>query len=126
MARPRPAFAPELDLLEATRAEQAERRAIIAYAQRESELHCPVCEKRMRAFNYRSYDLELDSCEDDHGFWLDAVEEGRVHDSIDERVRDLKRAASAEASWSEFLEGLGSGASGGPWNAVRSIFRRRR
>lgn len=42
------------------------------------------------------------------------------------RVRDLKRAASAEASWSDFLEGLRSGGGGGPWNAVRSIFRGRR
>ena len=117
----------ELDQLEATRASEEERRATIEYAKRESELSCPVCGKQMRAFNYRAYDLELDTCEDEHGFWLDAGEEGLVRDIVDDRVRDLKRAASAEASWSDFLEGLkGGGEGGGPWSAVRKIFGRRR
>ena len=50
----------ELDLLEAVRASEAERRATIEYSKRESELNCPVCGKQMLAFNYRAYDLELD------------------------------------------------------------------
>ena len=118
----------ELDELEATRADEAERLATIQYAQRESELDCPVCDKRMTAFNYRAYDLELDTCEDEHGFWLDAGEEGSVHDIIDERVRGLKRSVSAEAAWSSFLDSLGSKSGGGAWNSIRGLFggRRRR
>ena len=118
----------ELDELEAKQADEAERRATIQYAQRESELECPVCGKPMTAFNYRAYDLELDTCEDEHGFWLDAGEEGRVHDIIDERVRGLKRSVSAEAAWSSFLDSLGAKGGGGAWSSIRGLFggRRRR
>ena len=77
----------------------------------------------MTAFNYRAYDLELDTCEDEHGFWLDVGEEGRVRDIIDERVRGLERSASSEASWDKFLDGLGGGGGGGVWNSITGFFR---
>ena len=113
----------ELDQLEATRASEDVRRATIDYARRASDLKCPVCAEQMVAFNYRAYDLELDTCEQEHGFWLDAGEEGRVRDIIDDRVRGLKRAASTEAAWDGFLEGLrGGGSGGGVWGSVRSFF----
>jgi hypothetical protein len=67
----------------------------------------------MRAFNYRAYSLELDTCPDEHGYWLDAGEEGRVRDIINDRVRGLDRAASAEAAWGSFLNGLKKGKGGG-------------
>ena len=51
----------ELDLLEAVRATEEERKATIEYSKRESELNCPVCGKQMLAFNSRAYDLELDT-----------------------------------------------------------------
>jgi len=41
----------------------------------------------MTAFNYRAYNLELDVCSQEHGYWLDAGEDGRVRDIIEERVR---------------------------------------
>ncbi len=114
----------ELDKLEATVPSTPEqRRATIEYAKRWSQLDCPVCGKRMTAFDYRAYNLELDACEE-HGFWLDAGEEGRVRDIIEERVRGLGRAASAEESWGRFLEGLKRGPGGGSlWDR---IFRGRR
>jgi len=100
----------ELDQLEATTASTAEeRRATITYGERKGELQCPVCAKVMTAFNYRAYDLELDKCDDDHGWWLDAGEEGRVRDIIADRVRGLARAASAEAGWGRFLSGIRRG-----------------
>jgi Zn-finger nucleic acid-binding protein len=99
------------------------RRGMIDYARRESEFNCPVCGKRMLAFNYRANPLELDTCEDEHGFWLDAGEEGRVSDLIEQRVRDLNRAASAEDAWGDFLRGVGGK---GAWDSIRNIFRGRR
>ena len=57
----------------------------------------------MKAFNYRAYNLELDTCPEEHGYWLDSGEEGRVRDIISERVRGLQRSASAEAAWGGFL-----------------------
>jgi Zn-finger nucleic acid-binding protein len=96
----------ELDQLEATVPSTAEeRRATIRYAEHESEMDCPKCGKKMQAFNYRAYNLELDTC-DEHGWWLDAGEEARVRDVIQERVKGLARAASAEAAWGRFLGGL--------------------
>jgi Zn-finger nucleic acid-binding protein len=81
----------------------------------------------MTAFNYRAYNLELDSCEEEHGFWLDAGEEGRVKDIIEERIRGLDRAATAEASWDRFIDSMkGGGRQGSVWGQVTGIFRRRR
>ncbi len=99
----------ELDQLEATAAAEAERRATIEYGERLGELKCPVCEKTMTAFDYRAQSLELDVCPDGHGYWLDSGEEGRVRDIISQRVRDLGRAAGAEASWGSFLGGIRRG-----------------
>jgi Zn-finger nucleic acid-binding protein len=39
---------------------------------------CPQCSKPMKSFKYRLYDLEIDFCEDGHGFWLDADEDKRI------------------------------------------------
>ena len=104
----------ELDHLEATvDSTEEERLATIQYSRRDSELACPVCEKPMTAFNYRAYNLELDTCDDQHGFWLDAGEAGRVRDIIEQRVKNLQRSADAEAAWDRFLDGLGGRGSGG-------------
>jgi Zn-finger nucleic acid-binding protein len=104
----------ELAQLEASVPSTEEQRvATIEYANRPSELACPRCHGPMRAFNYRAYDLELDACEARHGFWLDAGEDGRVRDIIDERVRGLRRAARAESGWGGFLGGLGGRRGGG-------------
>ena len=112
----------ELDDLEATKADEGVRRGTIRYSERDSDLSCPVCGEQMAAFNYRAYDLELDTCRDEHGFWLDAGEEGRVRDIIDERVRGLQRSATAEAAWGNFLDGLGGRGEGGAWGSVRRFF----
>lgn len=110
----------QLDELEATRTKDEDHRSgMIEYAQRDSELACPVCTEPMVAFNYRAYDLELDTCRDEHGFWLDAGEEGRVRDIIDERVRGRNRAVKAEQAWDNFLDGVSGG---GMWDSVRGFF----
>jgi len=100
----------ELDQLEATvPSTESERRATIEYSERPGELKCPKCQKVMTQFNYRAYELELDACPDNHGYWLDAGEDGRVRDIIAERVRDLERSANAESAWGSFLGGLRRG-----------------
>jgi Zn-finger nucleic acid-binding protein len=114
----------ELDELEAkTVPDAGVRRGMITYAKRDSELKCPVCGKQMVAFNYRANPLELDTCEDEHGFWLDAGEEGRVADLIEDRVRGLNRAATAEQAWGEFLRGAGNKSA---WDNVKDIFKGRK
>lgn len=104
----------QLDQLEATvESTEEERVATIQYARRDSHLNCPVCGQQMTAFNYRAYNLEIDTCDDNHGFWLDAGEAGQVRDIIEERIKGLQRAANAEAAWDSFLNGLRGGGSGG-------------
>ena len=111
----------ELDALEATAVpDEEQRRATIEYAKRASELACPVCAQPMRAFNYRAYNLEIDTCEQEHGFWLDAGEEGRVRDIMEERIRGLARAASAEESWGKFLGRIGNRS---VWDKIGGLFR---
>jgi Zn-finger nucleic acid-binding protein len=110
----------ELDALEATAHQDEEaRRATIEFSKRPSDLLCPICSKPMRAFNYRAYNLELDTCEDEHGFWLDAGEEGRVRDIIEDRIRGLERSASAEDAWGEFLGRMGRPSF---WDNIKGMF----
>ena len=102
----------ELSQLEATVQSTDDQRAgMIEYANRESTLACPTCGSRLIAFNYRAYNLELDACEQRHGFWLDAGEEGRVRDIIKERVEGLERSVKAEEGWDKFLDGMRGGGS---------------
>jgi Zn-finger nucleic acid-binding protein len=116
----------ELDALEATvPSTPQQREATIQYSKRESELDCPVCGQRMVAFNYRAYNLELDTCSQEHGFWLDGGEEGKVRDIIEERIRGLRRAESAEAAWGDFLGGL-RGGRGGIFDQIGRLFGGRR
>ena len=109
----------ELGHLEATVANEDERRGMIDYAKKPSELICPVCSKTMAAFNYRAYNLELDTCEDQHGYWLDAGEEGRVRDVMEERVQGLARSATAEEAWGQFL---GHVKSPSMWDNIKGMF----
>jgi Zn-finger nucleic acid-binding protein len=109
----------ELDRLEASvRSSPEQRKATIEYAGRASDLSCPRCSRPMRAFNYRAYNLELDACDEHHGFWLDAGEDGRVRDIIQERVKGLGRASNAEADWGRFLDGLRGGGGRSIWDRL--------
>lgn len=99
----------ELDALEATEADADVRRATVQFAQRPSELSCPVCGKPMRAFNYRAHSLEIETC-DEHGYWLDHGEDRQVLEVIEERKRSLQRVPGAEAAWHNLR--IGGGAQG--------------
>jgi Zn-finger nucleic acid-binding protein len=108
----------ELELLEATVAADDERRGMIDYAKRESDITCVVCSKPMRAFNYRAYNLELDACTDEHGFWLDHGEADRVRDVMTERVAGLQRAGTAQDAWNRAKRGD----KGGIMDNIRGLF----
>lgn len=70
---------------------------------------CPQCSKPMKRFKYRLYDLELDFCEEGHGFWLDADEDKRILKLMKEEEADLERKAFAEDRWSVGLQYMRSG-----------------
>lgn len=70
---------------------------------------CPQCGKLMKRFEYRLYDLEMDFCEDGHGFWLDADEDQRVLDVMKKEEAGLERKVLAEDRWASQLRHLRSG-----------------
>jgi Zn-finger nucleic acid-binding protein len=109
----------ELELLESTVAADHHRAGMIDYAKRDSELNCPICGERMRAFNYRAYNLELDACLNEHGFWLDRGEADHVRQVMRERVAGLTRAQTAERDWHRAKRGGG----GGVLDQLRGLFR---
>ena len=89
----------EFEELEATAASGDALAGTIEYAERESTLTCPSCGKPMAAFDFRGENLELDACDDEHGFWIDDGGEERVRALMRDRMAGMKRAARAEHSW---------------------------
>ncbi|MGA7710833.1 MAG: hypothetical protein WCA81_02950 [Rhizomicrobium sp.] len=50
----------------------------------------------MKTFEYRFYDLEMDFCDQQHGFWLEADEDKRVSALMQEEEKNLGRKVLAE------------------------------
>jgi Zn-finger nucleic acid-binding protein len=71
--------------------------------------NCPQCAKLMKTFQYRLYDLELDFCEDRHGYWLDADEDKRVLQLMKDEEKNLGRKVLAEDRFAAHLRYLQSG-----------------
>ena len=70
---------------------------------------CPECAKPLKSFQYRLYDLEMDFCEDQHGFWLEADEDKRVLELMKEEEKNLGRKVLAEDRFAAHLRYLRSG-----------------
>ncbi|MCH8206002.1 MAG: zf-TFIIB domain-containing protein [Chloroflexi bacterium] len=99
---------PELDQLEDTVMDDDPSKGTMVYAVRPSDISCPKCDGPMRIFNYRAYNLPIDECESQHGFWLDGGEEKRVLELMNQRMKDLKRSGRAEEDWGKLLKGFKS------------------
>ena len=98
----------ELDELEDTVFDKDSLKGSIILRTMPGTLKCPECEKVMKKFNYRLYDLELDYCEEHHGFWLDKGEEDRVIAIMKEEVERTAREFSLEDRWASVLKHLKS------------------
>jgi uncharacterized protein len=72
-------------------------------------LKCPECSKALKSFQYRLYDLDMDFCEDGHGFWLTADEDKRVLELMKKDEIDLGRKVLAEDRWASHMRYLQSG-----------------
>ena len=70
---------------------------------------CPQCNKAMSTFQYRLYDLDVDFCPDQHGYWLDADEDKRVLELMKKEEKNLGRAVLAEDRFAAHLQYLRSG-----------------
>lgn len=60
---------------------------------------CPECETPLRKFKYRLYDLEMEYCENQHGYWLFENEDTRVLELMKQEERNLKKNVNAEDKW---------------------------
>ena len=98
----------ELDQLEDTVLDDDQIKGTMMFGSEGGELLCPRCEGPMKWFRYRHYNMELDFCEQEHGFWLDKGEEKRIVEIMEQRIKDLKRSAGAQVEWDKFLSGLKS------------------
>ena len=111
----------ELDQLEDTVLGKDELKGTVAFSAFQGKLSCPKCAQAMQRFNYRAYDLELDFCEQGHGTWLDAGEEKKVLQVMEQRIIDLKRKAKVEGEWGDFLKKLHSPSF---FDKVKGLFRK--
>ena len=98
----------ELDQLEDTVYDEDQRKGTMFFRSEGSDLLCPRCGRHMNWFRYRHYDIELDYCEEEHGFWLDKGEEKRVEEIMAQREKDVTRSAGAEVEWGRFLSNVNS------------------
>ena len=89
------------------------------YGSREVDHKCPHCDRNMIRFRYRGYNLEIEACPDELGFWLDKSEEKSIRSIMKKRSDNLHRANSAEKSWHT----LKSGGQNGLLQRVKDLFR---
>jgi Zn-finger nucleic acid-binding protein len=69
---------------------------------------CPECTAFLQMFRYRFYDLEMDFCPNQHGYWLDDDEDTRVLELMKREEADLQRKLLAEDKWTATLKHLRS------------------
>jgi Zn-finger nucleic acid-binding protein len=70
---------------------------------------CPECNALLKRFRYRLHDLEMEFCENQHGYWLDDDEDTRVLEVMKKEEADLERKLLAEDKWTAMLKHMRSG-----------------
>jgi Zn-finger nucleic acid-binding protein len=70
---------------------------------------CPECAALLQRFRYRFYDLEMEFCPNQHGYWLEDNEDTRVLEVMKREELDLERKLLAENKWSKTLKHMRSG-----------------
>ena len=97
----------ELDKLEDVVFDEDAYKGSLVHFQTRTQFPCPHCGMMLDEFQYRLYDLRLDTCsENKHGFWLDAGEDERVMEVMQRRAKETQRKINAEAEWKQMLKGM--------------------
>jgi uncharacterized protein len=96
----------ELDDLEDKEFTKDELKGSLIYNPQGTNLKCPHCDKTLVSFQYRINSLQLEYCEDSHGYWLDAGEAERVMALMDQREKNMERKYEAESEWTQMLQKL--------------------
>ena len=82
---------------------------------------CPECNTFMNRFRYRFYDLQLELCKSEHGYWLEHDEDTRVLELMKQEEKELKRKLRAEDKWASMLKRMRSRSF---FSKLRDMFRR--
>lgn len=93
----------ELDQLEDVVLDVDELKGTMIFDSEKDDINCPVCNLPMKKFKYRLYDLILDFCEKQHGYWLDKGEEKRVLELMRQEIKDINNTAKAEEKWAQVV-----------------------
>ena len=72
-------------------------------------LKCPECAAPLRSFQYRFYDLQMQFCENQHGYWLENDEDNRVLELMRQEEKDMQRTLRVEDRWAATLRRMRSG-----------------
>ena len=81
----------------------------LAFSSTPTTAKCPECNAPLKRFKYRFYDLEMEVCENQHGYWLDEDEDTRVLQLMKKEEADETRKLLAEDQWTKTLKHLRSG-----------------
>jgi len=80
---------------------------------------CPECAALLKSFRYRFYDLEMEFCENLHGYWLHDDEDSRVLELMKKEEANYERKLLAEEKWAQVLKRMRSHTF---LNKVRDLF----
>ena len=69
---------------------------------------CPECDSSLRSFRYRFYDLTMELCPNQHGYWLTDDEDTRVLEVMKNEEREMRRKLSAEDRWAAVMRQMRS------------------
>jgi Zn-finger nucleic acid-binding protein len=69
---------------------------------------CPECDSLLKAFRYRFYDLEMEYCENLHGYWLSDDEDSRVLELMKKEEANYERKLLAEDKWAKVMKRMRS------------------
>jgi Zn-finger nucleic acid-binding protein len=69
---------------------------------------CPECATALRTFSYRLYDLELEYCQEGHGYWLEDGQDTKVLELMKTEEKAIDRSLSAESKWASTVKHLHS------------------
>jgi Zn-finger nucleic acid-binding protein len=110
----------ELDQLEDEAFDFGERwKGTLIFGSTATNDKCPECAALLQRFKYRFYDLEMEFCPNQHGYWLEDDEDTRVLELMKREESDLQRKLLAEDGWARTLRHMRSRSF---FNRLRDLF----
>jgi Zn-finger nucleic acid-binding protein len=81
---------------------------------------CPACGAPLQQFRYRFYELTMELCPQQHGYWLERDEDDRVLELMKKEEGQLQRKLVAEDQWAKLIRHMHSPSF---FSRLRDLFR---